>query len=278
MGRYKRTRSEKNIRKDESTNEWIVYKKFKHLKQPHTYARFNTFREAKKYRNRLDKKDLWITELPEDKKVKVLKSGKNYMTTKNGYCYIYKTRNYMQYFYGRYASKADAEKVIRYLILNDWDWDKVPEEIKQLRIPSRESARRYEYSDENDDLLVAVKRTVHGKNHHFGIYPNKETADKVIEWLEENDWTSDLPEWITDLQCKKGTPKYYSKQDGRYVVNKNINRQTIFFGAYSNKEDAENAVEQLKKHNWDYQWFLENKNMLNCNKRYNPADKVKKDG
>ena len=32
MGRHRRTRKEKNIRKDEATDEWIVYKKFKHLK------------------------------------------------------------------------------------------------------------------------------------------------------------------------------------------------------------------------------------------------------
>lgn len=276
MGRHRRTRKEKNIRKDEATDEWIVYKKFKHLKQPHIYRRFKTFREAKSYRNMLDKKDAWISELPPDKRVTVLKRGNNYYTTKNGSAYIYKTQNYTQIFYGCYASKEDAEKVVHHLVLNDWEWDNLPEEIKSLRLSTKQSESKQRYLVKNGAGHLVVRRYIYGENRNYGAYPDKPTADKVIEWLNENDWTLDLPDWIINLQCLKRKPKYYSKtSSGKYSVNKYINSRPVHFGSYSTPSDAENAVEQLKKHNWDYQWFQDHKKTLNCNPQYT-GGRVKK--
>lgn len=271
MGRHRKTRNEKNIKKDETSDEWIVYKKFKHLDKPHIYKRFKTFREAKKYRISLDKKDAWIDELPESKKVKVLKRGKNYITTKSGYSYIYKTKNYMRLFYGKYKSPEDAEKVIYQLILNNWEWEDIPNELKKLRLPSNDPVMKY-VPTVNHQGHVLVHRYIHGKNINYGAYPSKKEANKVIAWLEENNWSENLPGELKALQCEIRTPKNYSKTKyGSYSINKHLNGKTIHFGSYSTEEDAKYAVTELRKHNWDKEWYENNREHLNCNPRYNPA-------
>lgn len=273
MGRHRKTRREKNIRKDDYTGEWLVLKRFKQFQEPHIYGRFNTFREAKKYRDSLDKNDAWKDSLPDHKKYALKQSGRNYITLKNGSCYIYKTMNYIKYFYGRYASKHDAETVVYHLVRNNWEWEKIPEEIQQLRLPSNEQHKTYLPRNGDSDYVMVVRK-LPGKCFNYGAYPSTKEAQKVIDWLNTNGWGKELPPELESLQVQQREPKYYSKTSiGNYHVYKTIRGKLYSFGTYSSEKEAQHAVTELKKHNWDKKWFEKNRENLNCNKRYNRRKK-----
>lgn len=270
MGRYRKTRREKNIRKDDYTGEWLVLKRFKQFQEPYIYGRFNTFSEAKKYRNYLDKNNAWRTELPNHKRYELEQQGRNYIQTKNGSCYIYRTRNYIRNFYGRYKNKEDAEKVVYHLVCNDWDYNSLPDEIKELRLPSKVKQQQYAQVNLDSPEHVAVQRKVGDKAYHYGVYPSEKEAEKVIRWLNTNGWGNPLPSNLENLQLKKRIPRNYSKTSiGNYNVHKVIDGKSHHFGTYSTEEDAQHAVEELRKHDWDKDWFKNNRSRLNANPRYN---------
>lgn len=270
MGRYRKTRREKNIKKDEYTGEWLVLKRFKQFSEPHIYGRFHTFREAKKYRDKIDKNNAWKDELPDHKKYKLRQYGRNYIQTKNGCCYIYKTRQYIQYFYGRYANHDDAEKVVDQLVRNDWDYDALPEELKKLRLPSNIKNKRY-----LQQRHVIVKRKIGDTTHNYGAYSTPAEAEKVIKWLNTNGWGKELPSELKVLQLKQRTPKHYSKtSSGSYNVHKVINGKSCHFGSYSTEEDAQHAVQEMEKHNWNIDWFKKNSTNLNANQRIHSGENI----
>lgn len=269
MGRHRKTRREKNIKKDDYTDEWLVLKRFKQFKEPHIYGRFQTFREAKKYRDQLDKNDAWKDSLPEHKKHQLLQHGKNYTQIKNGNCYIYKTHNYIQHFYGRYANKKDAELVVYHLIRNNWDFDSIPEEVKKLRLPSDIKNKRY-LERRNELGHVIVRRQIKGVNYNYGAYPSKAEAEKVISYLNKHGWGKELPPELEKLQVTKRKPKHYSKtSSGSYNVHKAKDGKARHYGSYATEEDAQNAVMELEKHNWSISWFNRNKEKLKAKPRYN---------
>ena len=245
MGRYMRTRNERNLRKDNLTGDWVVYKIFNQLPEPVIYKRFKTFREARQYRNMLDKKDAWKTDLPLPIKRKLLnRKGKNYVKVGNFYKIIH-TKNGIRGFYGLYNTEKDAQKVVKALKDNNWKWDELPEDLKKLKVIRK---GKFYYTDGDG---FKVKKTINGKNINLGKFKTEEDAQKIVKWCEENNWDyTNLPKELEDLKIKPKDIKYHSFTQGKYTVNKFINGKTVHFGRYDDLETAEKIIKGLEECNW----------------------------
>lgn len=196
MGKIRRTRREKNIKKDSNTGEWIVYKTFKKIGY-HEYKKFKTFREAKKYRNYLDQKDNWVNELPNNKRVRLKKRGQGYF--KSGKYYIVtKTTRHIQSFYGKYHNEEDATRVVNELIKSNYDYNSLPEEVKSLQViddnPIYTPGNRYKVFLHN----------AQGNHVNAGYYNTYEDACKIRNWLIEHEWNiNELPRDYKKLKIQK---------------------------------------------------------------------------
>lgn len=246
MGKHRRTRREKNIKKDEDTGEWIVYKNFKKIGY-HQYGTFKTFREAKKYRNYLNQKDNWVNELPNSKRVRLKKRGQGYFKSGNHYV-VTKTTDHIQSFYGKYDNEEDAIRVVYELIANHYDWDSLPDEIKALQIIDDNMiyapSNRYKVSLHSAD----------GKNVNAGYYNTYNDAVKIRDWLLEHDWNiNKLPLELKKLQVPIQEPQYfyYNITLKKFSVMKNIDGKTHYYGYYTTREEAQRIVQLLKENNWD---------------------------
>ena len=262
MGRHRRTRQTHNIKKDNDTEEWIVFKRYEQLKEPVIYNRFKRFADAKKYRDYLDEHDLWLKETPRNIRLKLLNPGKNYYQEGKSYR-IYKTVKGITADYGRYSTGEEAKKVVNALIENDWDYNKLPDELKELQLPIPSNKHRY-YTDK--PVKYYLRKYLNGHSTLIGVYESYNDAVRVREYLEKHEWDITLlPDELVDLSLKKKEPKYYcyNPRNDNYVVNKYINNNYVYFGAVDTKAKAEEAVEYLKSINWDKKLFRKNYKELN---------------
>lgn len=249
MGRCRRTRNERNIKKDEGTGEWVVYKKFKQLKKPVEYKRFKRFMDAKKYRDKLDKNNNWIKELPSNLRIQVTDPCKNYVKSGNGWA-VEKTVNNIYHIYGYFDNKEDAKNAAYHLKINNWDWSKVPEHIRKTK--RNNINHQYPVSE-----YYKLFKRIDGVDINIGVYATKEDAEKVQDWLNKNNWDyQNQPRELLKLKLTKKEPKYYNKHNGRYKVNKTVNGQTIYYGTYDTEEEAQRIVELLKKNQWNKECLI----------------------
>ena len=97
-----------------------------------------------------------------------------------------------------------------------------------------------------------IQKKVNGKDTAFGSYSSLEEAIKWRDYFEEKGWENCYDE---RLSHSSRTPAYivYIKDKKLYRICKKINGKVEVFGHFKNRSDAENEVEQLKKHNWNWQ-------------------------
>ena len=53
------------------------------------------------------------------------------------------------------------------------------------------------------------------------------------------------------VEVSKHEPKYYCQKNGRWVVRKVTNYQTLYVGCFADEETAKRVVDSMKKANWD---------------------------
>ena len=147
--------------------------------------------------------------------------------------------------------REDAKNAAYHLKINNWDWSKVPEHIRKTKrtVPNSQ----YPVSE-----YYKLFKRINGNDIIIGVYATLSDVLKVRDWLAENNWDyQNQPLELLKLKLTKKEPKYYSKTpNGKYAVNKTKGNQTIRYGTYDTREEAQEVVELLKKNNWNKECLI----------------------
>lgn len=193
---------------------------------------------------------------------------KFYAETQGRYV-ITKNINNTQVYFCTLYSEEDAKLVVDALIENNWDKDKLPDNIKKLFTQRRpQFGINYSYNSERD--LYYIQKTG-DKRKFIGYVKTEEDALKIIDELEDVGWDRNK---LSDesknrlVNNFRDEPKYYSiTPEGNYRITKNVNGVNTYFGVYDTLEEVEHMVELLKHNNWDrnklpreFKQYFRNKN------------------
>lgn len=246
--------NQKNIHKDEETGLWVVSKNINRTNEEGVrklvnivFGEFRTFREAKLFRDKLEKEG-YEKYYPPDIKY----PAKYYCKNSYGRYDIIKNGTY----YGTVRNKTLAEQIVHALKKVDFDVDKLPEWwIEELK-PYSES--KYYIKTPNGKFTVVKQMNINGKRRvkYFGTFDTEEEAQERVYFLKKYNWDLDkLPETNDEyiLRIKKGRHKYYyyNNNSNKWCVVKYINNKYVYFGEYCTEEEAKTRVDELIIVNWD---------------------------
>ena len=94
-----------------------------------------------------------------------------------------------------------------------------------------------------------VMKQHNGKQKYYGIFDNLDDAVKHRNYCIKHNWNDDC----VYRRYPDGHSKRYLREtnNGRWVVNKNINGKCVYFGLFDNLEDAMNHRDYCIANDWD---------------------------
>ena len=164
---------------------------------------------------------------------------KYYSMLPNGSFQILKRKNNKIYYYGVYKTEKDAQKKVEFLKAHDWD-------LKYVIKRNNRNHVYYKYG----------KYRIYKNKTYYGSYSTRKEADKAVEFFEQHDWDKNYVKYLRDM------PHYISKYVylapcGKYVIEKNIDGRTEYYGSFPTLEEAESERDLLVKCNWDWDLIVE---------------------
>ena len=82
-----------------------------------------------------------------------------------------------------------------------------------------------------------------------GRFPDEKTARMIVSLCKTVNW--DLTQISHIIEENKIQPKNYSRVNGHYIVEKEIDGERIIFCRFKQESQAKYMVQQLRKNNWD---------------------------
>lgn len=159
-----------------------------------------------------------------------------YITFFNEFFRIRNVINGEMFEFGKFDTLEDATKARDILVENDWDSSKVPDHLFSLSffINYRIYLHAYEVSNVIDGDLIS-----------FGLFDEKENAERAVEILIEDNWnTRNIP-----FEFYSENAYIYNVYDSFAVIRK-VNEQFIYYNWFDNYEDAIYERNKLLLSNW----------------------------
>ena len=113
------------------------------------------------------------------------------------------------------------------------------------------------YYHRNPNGTFTVVKRLDNKNYSFGTFHTEKEAKDRVEFLKKMDW--DLKYRVKRNNCNH---IYYNGTC--YFIQKNQE----YYGSYSTRAEAKNAVKFLKAHDWDTSYVKYRRNRKNPISRY----------
>ena len=209
------------------------------------YGLYRSLRAAKKIKNRMvssKKNDYSYLDKHREKDTKfIYRVGEYYRVSKSigG-----KLKNF-----GHYNTLDEAISVRDELIKNKWD-----DSFLGLRRILRTSGSYNKHVHKTSRGYDVVKR-IEGELINFGSFETLEEAISYRDELEENNWQ--VESFYEENIEEKYDEFIYLRIDGRYYLKNEIEGEIRIFGIFDNPLDAIAARLDCMKHNWKFNYVLE---------------------
>lgn len=213
-------------------NKYEIYKTINGRKK--YYGSFDTLKEAQKRRDELivDNWGYSFEEFPPQGRTP--KYGK-YITFHNGRFKVLKLLNGQQRFIGAFNTVDEAKKLRDFLIDNNWDLTKVPQEY----IADHRSHKIRKIKDR-----YIVQNIVNGEREYYESFDSYEEAEEYLNWLIENDWQVD------DDSVEEKIDEYVYGVNGEFIVRNEIDGEMKIFGRFEDMGEAIQYRNKCVRENW----------------------------